>query len=181
VLAHSRRGAREATQHLLDAGWNRPACITGPKHAATAQQRRAGYLDALTGQQRRQATSLIRHADYRANSARTALADLLNKTNPPDSLFVANAPMALGVLEELDHRGLRPGTDIGLIAFDDAPWAPFVTPPLSVVAQPAYDIGHHAGQLLLDRINNPRTTPEPRTVTLHTELVIRTSSTRSPR
>lgn len=176
VLSHSREGAREATRHLLEQGWRRPACITGPRHAATAQERRAGYVEALAEHGGPRPSSLIRHADYRAESAREALTHLLGRRQPPDSLFIANAPMALGVLEELAHRGLRPGTDIGLIAFDDAPWAPFVNPPLSVVAQPAYEIGLRAGNLLLDRVDARHGDTEPRTLTLPTELIIRASS-----
>ena len=63
--------------------------------------------------------------------------------------------MAIGVLEAMNERGLRPGRDLGLVAFDDAPWTRAVTPPLSVVAQPAHDIGTEAARLLLARIAEP--------------------------
>jgi LacI family transcriptional regulator len=179
VLVHSRDGARAATSHLLDQGWTRPACITGPANADTAEQRLAGYADALRERQRRPAQSLIRHADYRADTARLATAWLLDQRLAPDAIFVANSSMALGVLEEFTDRRLRPGRDIGLIAFDDAPWAPFVNPPMSVVAQPAYDIGARAGQLLLDRLRGTVTNPSPKVVTLSTNLVIRASSLRT--
>ncbi len=39
VVVQSFDGARAATLHLLDAGWSRPACITGPADAATALER----------------------------------------------------------------------------------------------------------------------------------------------
>jgi LacI family transcriptional regulator len=177
VLVLSRDGARNATLHLLDEGWNRPACVTGPAQADTAEQRLAGYLDALRERHIRSAQTLIRHTDYRADTARAAVAGLLNQRNPPDALFVANSSMALGALEELAHRGLRAGVDIGLIAFDDAPWAPFVNPPMSVVAQPAYELGVRAGELLLDRIAK-KAPPEPRTELLSTSLIVRDSSRR---
>ena len=179
VLVNSRDGARAATLHLLDEGWTRPACITGPARADTSEQRLDGYLDALRERRRRPARSLIQHADYHADTARAATAVLLDQRLPPDSLFVANSVMALGVLEELASRNLRPGNDIGLVAFDDAPWAPFVNPPMSVVAQPAYDIGARAGQLLLDRIRGTATGDRPNIVTLSTNLIIRSSSRRA--
>ena len=176
VLVQSREGARAATSHLLDEGWTRPACITGPAHADTAEQRLAGYLDALNDRKLRVTRSLIRHADYRAETARREVAALLEMTLPPDSFFVANSTMALGVLEELSHRQLLAGRDVGLIAFDDAPWAPFVNPPMSVVAQPTYQIGVRAGELLLNRISNTVDGIEAVTLEMATELVVRASS-----
>lgn len=178
VLVNSVGGARAATLHLLDEGWTRPACITGPAQADTAEQRLAGYRAAYTERRRRPAQSRIRHADFRADGARAAAASLLDERNPPDSFFVANSLMALGALAEFSHRGLVPGIDVGLVAFDDAPWAPFVNPPMSVVAQPTYDIGANAAELLLQRINGELVDTEPRRLVLSTELIVRASSQR---
>lgn len=103
---------------------------------------------------------------------------MLDERNPPDSFFVANSLMALRALAEFSHRGLVPGIDVGLVAFDDAPWAPFVNPPMSVVAQPTYDIGANAAELLLQRINGELVDTEPRRLVLSTELIVRASSQR---
>jgi len=177
VVVRSRAGARSATRHLAEQGWTRPACITGPEQAATARERLAGYLEGAREAFPRLRTDLVRHADYRAVGGRAAMADLLALRRPPDAFLVGNALMALGVLEELDERGLRAGTDVGLIAFDDAPWGRFVNPPMSVVAQPAYRIGHEAAEMVLSRMAGG--TDEPaRHVELDTELVIRASSRR---
>lgn len=175
VLVRSRLGAQQATKHLLDEGWHRPACITGPQDAETATERSAGYLQALEG------TGIepqVQYQRFRSAEGALATAELLDGKNPPDSFFIGNASLALGVLAELSKRGLRPGVDVGLISFDDAPWAPFINPPISVVAQPAYDIGVQAAQLLVQRIANAG--PQaPREVNLATSLVVRESSQRS--
>lgn len=180
VVVRSREGARGATTHLIDQGWTRPACVTGPERAETARQRVAGYLDAIHAELPRLGTGLVRHGDYRAESARAAVAELLSLRRPPDSFLVANAPMALGVMDELTRRGLRPGADVGLVAFDDAPWARFMAPPMSVVSQPAYQIGEEAAELVIQRMAGGRETPV-RIVELDTELVVRASSRRPGR
>lgn len=177
VVVRSRDGARGATLHLIEQGWTRPACVTGPAHAETAEERRSGYLDALRVGLPRMRADLVRHGDYRAESARVAVADLLSLRRPPDSFLVANAPMALGVVEELTRHGLRPGTDVGLVAFDDAPWARFMAPPMSVVTQPAYQIGKEAAELVLQRMAG-QLDRSPREIALDTELVVRASSLR---
>lgn len=179
VLVRSSDGARDATQHLFDEGWTRPACITGPEQADTAEQRLGGYREAFRQNGKRPSQALVRHADFRTPGAREATASLLDSRNPPDSFFVANSPMALGALEEFAHRGLVPGRDVGLIAFDDAPWAQFVHPSMSVVAQPAYDVGVSAGELLVQRMKGPGTKRRARTIRLDTKLIVRASSRRS--
>ncbi|NNG39586.1 LacI family DNA-binding transcriptional regulator [Flexivirga sp. ID2601S] len=179
VLVRSAAGAEEATAHLLEQGWRRPACITGPESAGTAVQRLTGYRRAMAAHSSRPPKNLVRYADYRADRAGEAAADLLDGRYPPDAFFVANSEMALGVLEELRHRQLLPGRDVGLVAFDDAPWTPFTERPLTVVAQPAYEMGVLAGRLLLDRIGVPLDAQPPaRTRRLRTELVVRGSSLR---
>ena len=81
--------------------------------------------------------------------------------------------MTLGALEAVRDAGLRVGTDVGIVGFDDAPWAPLVDPPLTVVSQPAREIGRRAAQLLLGPRSEVR-----REVVLQPELVVRASSRR---
>ena len=174
VIADSRGGARDATEHLLANGWKRPGCITGPRSAQTAALRRLGYEDALRVASTR-ASSIV-HTPFTIDGGRVAAAKLLDQTRPPDSLFVANAVLGLGVLQELHARNLRPGDDVGLICFDDAPWAPFIDPPISVVSQPAYRMGSQAAALLVERIGGAA--HDPRRVVLGTDLIVRESSRR---
>jgi LacI family transcriptional regulator len=174
VLADSRGGAQAATNHLLTQGWQRPACITGPRSAETAMLRRAGYEDAMQAAGIR--TTRVVHRPFTIEGGREAAGALLDRDRAPDAFLVANAALALGVLHELRARGLRPGRDIGLICFDDAPWAPFIDPPISVVAQPAYRIGEQAARLLIDRIADNKV--PPRHLVLGTDLIVRDSSLR---
>lgn len=173
VTADSRGGAQAATEHLLAQGWKRPGCITGPQSAQTAMLRRFGYEDALRAATIK--TPRVVHRPFTIDGGRDATATLLDRDRPPDSLFVGNAALALGVLQELRTRGLHPGRDLGLICFDDAPWAPFIDPPISVVAQPAYRMGLQAAGLLIERIGGAVQAP-PRRIVLGTDLIVRVSS-----
>ncbi len=170
VLVGSRTGAQAATAHLLEAGYQRVACLTGPRRVSTAEDRVAGYCDALRVAGRPVSRGLVRHADFKVDGGRRAAEALLAGARRPDGLFVANSLMAIGALQAMAAHGLRAGRDIGLIAFDDAPWTQLVEPAISVVAQPAYAVGQAAGQLLADRGTHPRR------VTLDAELIIRGSS-----
>ncbi|MET9264097.1 LacI family DNA-binding transcriptional regulator [Amycolatopsis sp. NPDC004079] len=171
VLVDTRRAARQATRHLVANGYRQVACLTGPSGVRTADDRLAGYFDAV-GEE----NAVYRRAEYRAEGARRAAGDLLDQPTPPDALLVANSTMAIGVLEALAERSLRAGRDIGIVSFDDAPWTTLIDPPLTVVAQPAYEIGRVAAQLLLARIAD--STREPVTTTLDAQLIDRQSSHR---
>jgi LacI family transcriptional regulator len=175
VLVDTRLAAREATQHLIVAGYERIGCVTGPAGVRTAEDRLAGYHDALdaAGRKRR----LTRHGEFRASGGKQAARELLAEPQPPDALLVANSAMAIGVLEALNEAKLRLGRDVGVVAFDDVPWATLLDPPLSVVAQPAYEIGAEAARLLLARIGG--VTAPPIATTFAARLVERGSSHRS--
>ncbi|MDR0415793.1 MAG: LacI family transcriptional regulator [Propionibacteriaceae bacterium] len=176
VMVDSVSGARTATAHLLEQGWRRPACMTGPLEAATAEQRLAGYRTAL--QAAGLDEELVARSSFQQAGGFEAAAALFDRAAPPDAVVVANALMALGLLEALTARGLAAGRDVGVVMFDDAPWAPFVAPPMTVVAQPAYDIGAKAATLLTDRIRG--LAPESPTVfVFDTALIVRASSLRA--
>lgn len=176
VLVDTRLAARQATEHLIAQGYQRIGCITGPVGVRTADDRLAGYRDALRAGKHRGSPRLVRRTEFKAAGALKAGHDLLDQDEPPDALLVANSAMAIGVLAALREHELRPGRDVGVVAFDDVPWAGLVDPPLTVVAQPAYEIGTVAAQLLLARIaDNSR---PPTTTTLGARLIERGSSHR---
>jgi LacI family transcriptional regulator len=86
--------------------------------------------------------------------------------------------LTLGVMTGLKRRRLKIGRDVGLIGFDDAVWAQAVEPPLSVIAQPAYEMGVAAARLLVERIRNgPH--DEPQTMIMSTTMIVRGSSRRA--
>nr|WP_272956573.1 substrate-binding domain-containing protein [Kribbella solani] len=177
VLVDTRLAAREATAHLIAQGYQRIGCVTGPAGVRTADDRLAGYRDALKAARRRSTPKLVRRSEYKAAGARRAALELLSQPEPPDALLIANSAMAVGVLQALRERGVRTGRDLGLVTFDDAPWAELVDPPLSVVAQPAYELGTAAARLLLARIAD--STRPATTTTLGARLLERASSHRT--
>jgi LacI family transcriptional regulator len=174
VLVQTRSAAERATGHLLDQGFQRVACITGPSKASTAEQRLAGYKDALRRAGLRTDRALVRHSDFKEPGGYAAMESLLDAPARPDAVFVANEQMALGAVSCLADRGLRMPLDVGLVTFDDPPWARIVSPPLTAVAQPSYDLGQTAARLLLNRVEHRRAAP--RTVWLEAELRVRASS-----
>jgi LacI family transcriptional regulator len=174
VLVDNERGAFEGVKHLIDGGYRRIACITGPRKVSTAMDRLAGYRSALRAGGVRYDKDLVRHADFREAGGYAAMESLLELADPPEALFATNNLMTVGALECLARKGLRAPDDIAIVGFDDIPWADLVIPSLTTVAQPTYELGRTAGMLLKDRTTSPGRPPS--TVTLRTELHIRATS-----
>jgi LacI family transcriptional regulator len=172
VMVDNVLGARQATEHLLAAGARRIACITGPARASTASERATGYQRALKAAGRPVDPDLLRRADFREEGAYAAARTLLATRRRPDAMFVANNLMTLGALRAIREAGLRVPEDVLLVGFDDAPWTALMSPSLTVVAQPTYDLGHHAARLLA----TASTDLPARHVVLSPTLVVRQST-----
>ncbi|MEO3780515.1 LacI family DNA-binding transcriptional regulator [Micromonospora sp. B11E3] len=154
VLIDSRRAARAAVDRMIAHGHRRIACITGPQRVFTASERVLGYREALQDAGLPIDEDLIRYADFNEQGGQQAAGGLLDKT-AIQAILVANSMMAVGVLRVLRDRQLTPGVDVEVVVFDDAPWTGLLTPAISVIHQPAYELGQAAGRLLLERLRSP--------------------------
>jgi LacI family transcriptional regulator len=178
VLADNISGARQAVELLLDLGHRRIGLVGGPPYVSTARERQFGYEQALTGRGLPVDTVLIRTGDMRQPSGRIAAEELLSLQPRPTALFCFNNLMTLGALEAIRARRLRIPDDLSVIGFDDMPWATILDPPLTAVAQPAYELGRTAAELLLRRVADPSLAPSE--IRLPTRLVVRASCGPAP-
>jgi LacI family transcriptional regulator len=168
------RGAFEAVCHLLDRGHREIGLIEGRTHVSTNRERRRGFIDALAERGVPLRKDLMRAGDFKQESGRVLANELLGLRKPPTALFVCNSLMTLGALATIHQRGLRVPHDVAIVGFDDLPWAEALDPPLTVVRQPAYEVGRQAMDMLLKRIMAPERPPV--TVRLLPELVVRRST-----
>lgn len=175
VRVDDHHGGEVATRHLLQAGYRRIACVTGPEGASTSEERLAGYRAALTAARGAGAVddSYVRHADFRVEGGRAAMRELLSLPEPPDAVFVANNLMTIGVLDALRDAGRTP-PGVGVLSFGDVPWASLVRPSLSAVELPSYELGRAAAELLLQRMDGSASPLQ--TVVLRTRLQVREST-----
>jgi LacI family transcriptional regulator len=173
VVVDNEAAARGATEHLIEAGYRRIGCVTGPLHTSTAEQRLAGYRSAVSSSPHGYDPALVKVENYKEDGGHRAVRELLTSDDPPDALFVANSLMTMGALEALVEQRVAIPDQMGLIGFDDSPWLRLMRPSLSVVAQPTYEIGRRAAQLLL------ATDGPPTVETLTTTLITRDSSKRA--
>lgn len=156
VEIDNRRGAYDAVSHLIAKGHKRIGFISGPADSSTGRERLAGYREALGGAGLNAPAEMIRFGDYKQESGRSCALDLLSLGRPPTALFVSNNLMTIGAIEAIFARRLRIPQDVGLIGFDDLPLAAVFNPPLTVVRQPAYEVGRTAAEQLFKRLEDPK-------------------------
>lgn len=173
VLVENQKGAFMAVDHLAKADYKRIAYISGLPQLPSSKQREAGYREALKTNGLRVDKDLIKYGDSRHESGVKLCNELLDLPEPPDALFTGNNLITLGALETIHKRNLAIPEDIAIIGFDDMHWSISLNPPLTAVRQPAYDIGKHAAEQLISRINEP--TRPTISMILKTELMLRSS------
>ena len=173
VCSNNREGMRQAVAHLLSLGYKDIALLNGPVGIDVAVERLGGYQDALRNAGIALRETFIIHSDFRQEGGYAAMVRLLDLAIPPRAVVVANNLMTLGALQAMDERHVRIPEDLALIGFDDMPWAAFLCPPLTAVAQPAEELGRAAAQLLLKRLEDPKRMV--RQVVLPTRLMVRAS------
>ena len=176
VVADGRRGAREIAAHLVQLGHKRYACIAGPATHWTSEQRLSGYREGLAMGGIDPDEVDIRTGDYQMDSGYQLARMLLNvpASKRPTALICANDLRAIGALEYCRSHAVQVPEDVSIVGFDDIPTAQLLTPRLTTVRQPAYEMGMSAARLLI-AMTQGRQTPEllkPHPV----ELVLRESS-----
>jgi DNA-binding LacI/PurR family transcriptional regulator len=155
VMVDSVQGTLEAMSHLIDMGHRRIGLICGPKTITTMCERHAGYILAHQQHGLSLSPELMRFGSLKQAGGYACAQELLQLPSPPTALFAANNLMALGALHAIHERGLGVPQDISIISFSDMPWASLLQPPLTVIAQPDYELGQKAAELLLERLDKP--------------------------
>lgn len=166
-------GTYAAVCHLLSAGHSEIGVVTGFKSLSTMRERLAAITQALNERDLDLRRDWVVECAQDAEDARQAVRTLLSKADHPKAIFAATNVMTLATLASIRDLGLRCPEDVALIGFDDHPWAQVTNPAISVVRQPARDLGRVAAKMLCSRIDNDPI--EQSTVLLACELVVRES------
>ncbi|MGB3699356.1 MAG: LacI family DNA-binding transcriptional regulator [Gordonia sp. (in: high G+C Gram-positive bacteria)] len=169
------RGGLLAGRHLLACGYRQPAVIGGPRHATTGHDRLAGFLEAMTEAGVALPAHHVTHAAFDVPGGVAAAHLLLDGPDRPDAIFAVSDSIAIGVLGVARDLGLSIPEELGVVGYNDIPFASQLPVPLTTVVTPAHAIGAAGVRLLLRRIEKPDAIPAD--IVLPVELRVRGSTT----
>jgi DNA-binding LacI/PurR family transcriptional regulator len=167
------RAAETATGYLLSLGHRQIGIVTGDPSSGTSMDRLQGFMRALRSAKIRPDRSMMHTGHNDMESGHFHAMQLLTQTPRPTAIFCTNNMMALGALAAIQEIGLVCPEEISLLGFDDFYWATLLRPKLTVVSQPAREIGMIAARMLIDHIEARPSIPSP--ALLETQLIVRDS------
>ena len=167
-------GGDMATQYLIDKGYTRIACITGPLDKTPARLRLEGYREAMirAGLTIREGDEI--ESDFEFGGGFEAMQSLLAMNARPQAVFIGNDAMAVGAYQALYQAGLKIPEDMAIVGYDDIELARYMTPPLTTIHQPKDELGELAIDVLIHRMADPQ--QKQQRVQLTPELVVRGSA-----
>ena len=166
VMVANADSAREATSLLIGAGHRRIGILTEAAHELPritrigsrahelrpSEARLAGYLRAHRDADLDVDMSLVAYSPHSRDEATQAALRLLNCDASMTAIFATNGALSAGTYRAIQTSGrLFPG-EISMVGFDDDDWTTMVRPMLTVVRQPAAQMGRVAAELLLARL-----------------------------
>jgi len=175
-------GAFKATDYLLSQGHRKIGFLSHisgmgitekNKEVMPSHERYLGYKKALDSYNINIDKSLIRYCESNKISGYEKSKELFTQKNKPTAILTSNNKITFGVLKALKELRLEIPDQVSVIGFDELSASEFLNPPLTTIAQPAYEFGRIGIELLIKKIKNQEI--ENKTIILEPELIIRES------
>lgn len=149
VAIDDAEAARLAAQFLIDLGHRSIGLIGGLPQTSTARAREAGFRQALTDAGLPRRREWVTRFGYTPSSGRAAFQHLFTRGPLPSALVVANVNAAVGVLSAAHDAGIEIPKQLSLVAIHDTWIAEHISPPLTTVRVPVYELGATAARTLM--------------------------------
>lgn len=146
-------GSRDATGYLIEKGYEPIGMIGGPPGMSPSDNRLEGHRVALRAARIRFEPRLVMIGDFSRAGGAAAMKELLSRKVRPRAVFCANDLMAIGAMDAVREAGLQLPRDLALVGYDDIEAAALITPALTTIVNPAYEMGNACGGLLLERMS----------------------------
>ena len=176
VIQDNYKGSFEAVEHLINSGYSRIAHIAGPKGMTFTQKRLEGYIAALKQHNMPIREEWIIFSGFTQESGEIDTYELLERSVRPDAIFAVNDRKAIGAMIALKTKNIVIGKEMGIIGFANDPTASVISPSLTTISVPSFEIGKISCELLLKHIKKRNFHPQEITVQGH--LIVRESTNR---
>ncbi|HUH46925.1 MAG TPA: LacI family DNA-binding transcriptional regulator [Arenibacter sp.] len=176
LIIDNKLAGYEATEHLIQQGCKNLLYIGGDLKRNVYSERFKGYKEALAKHHIKFKDSNLFELDLDPNKAKEIVAFIKSSKEPIDGIFVANDTFAAHCMKELKKESFNIPKDIKIIGFNNDPISELVTPTLSTMDYPGYEMGIMAGQGIISHLKGNLDLQPANSITLRHKLIIRESS-----
>lgn len=152
LIVDDAQGALMGVNHLISHGHQRIGCIAGPADVEAAEDRRGGWMRALSEAGLEASTSLEARSMFTRAGGYEAARELLSRVVRPTAVFASSDAQGIGALRAAADLSLRVPEDLAVLAFDGTEDSAYTVPRLSTMAQPVTEIAERALNHLAARI-----------------------------
>ncbi|REE85336.1 LacI family transcriptional regulator [Paenibacillus taihuensis] len=167
--------AKEAVEHLIGQGHRDIVFLSGYANAKDSYDRLEGYIKALGMHSIPFRPELVENGNFNETGGYEAFARLKEKGLTFSAVFSANDEMALGVYEYCNEKKIGIPGEVAIVGVDNDRVSKYLTPSLSTIDQPKYDMGFLLAEKLIRSMNGEAEVP--RVSVLNSRLIVRQSST----
>ena len=166
--------SKAATKFIISKGKKDIALINGPQIYKYARNRQKGFIAALEEAGMKVNPDFIVHLpEFSYDAAFSIATQLLSMKERPDAIFAVSDVFAVAAIKAAKKLRLEVPEDIGVVGFDNTNISIIAEPSLTTVRQPQFQMGFLACEMLLEKINNEKTSPKQ--ILLDVEIIVRES------
>jgi len=181
ITANNFKGSFAATELLINTGFTKIAHLTNSNNLLISRERCDGFKAALQKHGIEFKPEYLKYCDHGGmiqDEVKLAVTELIELEDRPEAIFIASDRLTTNCLHILKTMNIKVPDDIAIAGFTNSDVAELFNPPLTVVRQPAFQMGQMATEMLIKTIESKRPVEEYITEELETELIVRASSSR---
>lgn len=160
--------------YLCQRAQQKIAFIGGAENSPASPPLLAGFRRALGAHGVALPEQFITYGEYDAETTQQATRRLLQLRERPTALFCTGDQMVPDIYRVAKEEHLRIPDELAVVGRGDVNFAPLLTPALTTVKLPLFEIGRQAAELLIKQLNQPGTPPQK--ILLPSHLVLRESA-----
>lgn len=165
----------EVVKYLVNKGYKKIVHFAGPQSLTICRNRRLGYEKALT-ESGAEFNSVVIEGGMHESDGYEHVNKMIQMGINRCAIFAVNDPVAVGAVKRLKEFGIKIPQQVGIVGFSNNPITEMISPQLTTVEQPAFEMGKRAAEILIKEIEDEDKIIAPSDIKLETKLIIREST-----
>lgn len=153
VVVDDEKAGYDATKALIDMGHKKIAFIGSTYTCMSAVKRERGYRKAMADAGLEIPEKYIFKKDYEYPCGSEAFEQFWSLDDKPTAIFAISDLLAISVIKKAYEKGVKIGSELSVIGFDNISMSEMMIPSVSTVEQPCQEMGETVMAKLIDNIH----------------------------